>query len=877
MHFTIEDYNKIEQWLKRNSVKDTEFPKVYSADGEDLVTILQGGYNKNISVNNLIESIETVYSSPIIHGDDNSSAVLNKSNNCAITKGSVALGTNNIAGAKGWYYKAVQYNTSTDVIYLYVSSKQTKPSIVEKEIQVPDKEKDIECDLYEGEDCIVVINNKLVRTSFRTNEIKKYGRISLHYVHEEHTPITEVSNLINTYDFSICSISNPHKGNITLSSNSFTTGSENIALADNAFAVGEHSCALGISSFAEGESNDSLGIASHSEGGYNNAKGNYTHVEGYQNTAQGEASHAEGSTSTATGNYSHVEGYLVEANGECSHAEGFDTVANNEAEHAEGKCNVSNANTIHSVGIGTASNDRKNAHEITIDGKHFIYGIGNYDGTNPDSSEDLVTIINKKANIDDINIPVNPSSREVEFTNPVGPHCPDPCFWKGDDGYFYVKGTGRIAKVLRTRDFVNYENTGRTFLSESALEWINDNYAHYYNSTNNIIVPHCWAPFVIKIGNNWVLYMAVVERNEVEAGIIEDGAAHIVAFTSRIPYGDFTNPVTIVSDGDFKLTDSVWWNNVIDPFVYCDPKDQKLYLVAGSSYSIGRLELTDDGLATALEKRVGNKCVRMAGLTISSDSTREYVYEGAYIYARPHNGETYYYLFASKGHYAEDNYGLIVGRSRVLTNNPGDTEKWRDREGISMINKNSNVNSRVILRGHSKNSGEPWGPGHCAGIFETVDGKTWMLYHCHTGIGENDRQLFIQEVLWDDAGWPYFEGGNPVNSDTIIPEIITKTTEVTLPSTQGIDPIIWKYICSPLVINAGDVCPAELLDSEGKFKYKVAAMYSLHHYFAEEGISINVPTVEVSDSVIKSAIFHSGVWLEITIDDQGRFQPYLLT
>ena len=26
----------------------------------------------------------------------------------------------------------------------------------------------------------------------------------------------------------------------------------------------------------------------------------------------------------------------------------------------------------------------------------------------------------------------------IPFTNPVGEWCPDPCFWKGDDGYFYI-------------------------------------------------------------------------------------------------------------------------------------------------------------------------------------------------------------------------------------------------------------------------------------------------------------------------------------------------------------------------------------------------------------------------------------------------------
>ena len=399
----------------------------------------------------------------------------------------------------------------------------------------------------------------------------------------------------------------------------------------------------------------------------------------------------------------------------------------------------------------------------------------------------------------------------INFTNPVGPHCPDPCFWKADDGYFYIKGTGRISEVLRTRDFVNYEDTGRTFLSETALQWLNDNYGHLYNDGETIVAPHCWAPFVIKIGNNWVLYMAVVERYELGMeGVLEDGAAHIVAFTSRTPYGDFTNPVTIVSDGDFMLTNSVVWNNVIDPFVYCNPQDQKLYLVAGSSYSIGRLELTDDGLATVLEKGVGNKCVRMAGLTISSDPSREQVYEGAYIYSRPNKGTMYHYLFASKGHYAEDNYALVAFRCTDLNAKAGDsTNGWSDINGISPITKvnTQSAKDRVILSGYSKDSGEPWGPGHCAGIFETVDGKTWMLYHCHKGNGTNDRQLFIQEILWDEKGWPYFETSYPTKEGCVSSVILSGNIDIT---TKSISPVISITHSSLVKIrNNGELIPGQ--------------------------------------------------------------------
>lgn len=74
------------------------------------------------------------------------------------------------------------------------------------------------------------------------------------------------------------------------------------------------------------------------------------------------------------------------ANGDYSHAEGVYTITSNLAEHSEGKYNKSNSNTLHSVGIGISDELRKNAHEITNTGRHYIYGIGDYDGTNSNSA-----------------------------------------------------------------------------------------------------------------------------------------------------------------------------------------------------------------------------------------------------------------------------------------------------------------------------------------------------------------------------------------------------------------------------------------------------------------------------------------------------------
>lgn len=140
------------------------------------------------------------------------------------------------------------------------------------------------------------------------------------------------------------------------------------------------------------------GLSSHTEGKGTTASGEAAHAEGMGNIASGRRSHAEGSDTTASGDYSHSEGMNTTASGDYSHAEGSYTTASNNNEHAEGKFNISIQNkTIHTVGIGE-SYERKNAHEIHKDGKHYVYGIGGYNGSNSQTAgvKTLQEVINNK-------------------------------------------------------------------------------------------------------------------------------------------------------------------------------------------------------------------------------------------------------------------------------------------------------------------------------------------------------------------------------------------------------------------------------------------------------------------------------------------------
>lgn len=176
----------------------------------------------------------------------------------------------------------------------------------------------------------------------------------------------------------------------------------------NAHSEGSQTEASGQNSHAEGDSTKATYYNAHAEGYRTHATGNGAHAEGNsegiddesrQNVASGFASHAEGSGTVASGDGSHAEGYMTTAQAAASHAEGIGTVTVGFGSHAEGRYNHSDLEFIHSVGMGTSDDDRRDAHTIHPDGKHYIYGIGGFDGTNHSAAKDLASVINKNVHL----------------------------------------------------------------------------------------------------------------------------------------------------------------------------------------------------------------------------------------------------------------------------------------------------------------------------------------------------------------------------------------------------------------------------------------------------------------------------------------------
>lgn len=57
MYFTQEDFKKIQEWLKRNSVKDTEFPLASPENGTEQITFVQNGTNVKLALNDFKQMV----------------------------------------------------------------------------------------------------------------------------------------------------------------------------------------------------------------------------------------------------------------------------------------------------------------------------------------------------------------------------------------------------------------------------------------------------------------------------------------------------------------------------------------------------------------------------------------------------------------------------------------------------------------------------------------------------------------------------------------------------------------------------------------------------------------------------------------------------
>lgn len=303
------------------------------------------------------------------------------------------------------------------------------------------------------------------------------------------------------------------------------------------------------------------------------------------------------------------------------------------------------------------------------------------------------------------------------FNNPVyRGDVPDPTVIRvGDE--FYMYGTGGTTTVYKSKNMVIWEYVGLAFNSEDRPSFLEGG--------------SMWAPDINYFDGKYVLYYAMAKWG---ASAWDCGIGVAVSDSPEGPF-KLTN-----SNGKMFISSEIGVKNSIDP---CIIEDQgKKYMFWGSFNSIYATELTTNGLQV---KDMAVK-TKVAGNA----------YEGVYVHKRGN----YFYLFASIGSCCvgdNSTYTMVVGRSSNVLG------PYVNKAGREMVYDNH----EVLVRGDDMFAG----PGHNSRIITDDAGQDWILYHAYLrGESEKGRMVILDQVKWDDEGWPVISNGYPTRTSDIAPD-----------------------------------------------------------------------------------------------------------
>ena len=329
---------------------------------------------------------------------------IQQTNSIANTDNSIAIGKNNVAGAKGYYILGIEETTEENVVALVLSEQQVAsappvdmrgdyntsamesvvlssnvlPATTNAEIYiiVPNNHytfcgtvnKVENNKLYVNNLRLINPTNQRVENIFTFNDLVKYWKDSNILSSSWSGTFADLisQGLVGDRDYMVCIPSQPTWGSCEVTISAHSEGRQSYASGDYSHAEGRQtvvgggyghaegrSTVAGYGAHAEGKSTKAKGRYSHAEGNNTIASGGQSHAEGNQTEASGPVSHAEGQNTIASGLVSHAEGCMTEATYDCSHAEGEGCKALREYAHAEGYFSTASGLTSHAEGQNT--------------------------------------------------------------------------------------------------------------------------------------------------------------------------------------------------------------------------------------------------------------------------------------------------------------------------------------------------------------------------------------------------------------------------------------------------------------------------------------------------------------------------------------------
>ena len=224
------------------------------------------------------------------------------------------------------------------------------------------------------------------------------------------------------------------------------------------------------------------------------------------------------------------------------------------------------------------------------------------------------------------------------------------------------------------------------------------------------------APDVIHLGDRYYVYVAA------NIGAQPKAAVNMIWSKTLDPS---SSDYKWEEGGVVASSDGVEDSNAIDPGVFLDPTDGKLWLTYGSYFGYIRLVQLDPKTG----KRVNDKD-KPRDLAINCEASDMMFHDG------------WYYLLATHGSCcrgADSGYNIRVGRSRKVTG------PFVDADGIDMIQGGGKL---LIGSG-----GRLIGPGHF-GLLDLGDGVQKFSLHWEADLDKGGASILdIRPLLWKD-GWP---------------------------------------------------------------------------------------------------------------------------
>ena len=306
--------------------------------------------------------------------------------------------------------------------------------------------------------------------------------------------------------------------------------------------------------------------------------------------------------------------------------------------------------------------------------------------------------------------------QQLELTGNISP-VHDPAIIKAGDRY-YVFCTATGIEVRRSSDLLSWRMALPPVVFGGPPYWTRESFPYAAN---------IWAPDISYYNDKFHLYYAVSTFGSNRSVI---GLATNTTLDREEEGFQWVDEGLVIES---QLSDNY---NCIDPNLIIDAEGVP-WLAFGSfwsgikmrriDYETGMLSEEDDTLYSLATRRVNHGAVEAPFIIRKND---------------------FYYLFVSFDQCCQgvnSTYRVMVGRSEAVTG------PYVDRDGVEML---SGGGTQVTF------PTERWkGPGHNA-ILQEED-VDYIVYHAYDAENNGAPTLRIDQLAWDEDGWPSIPGQGP--------------------------------------------------------------------------------------------------------------------